>query len=283
MDYGSGMNITPILQSVVSEEQREQYEREGYMILERVIPDDMLQMLREECSYFLGYYDALMDSKSLRVEGISHRGKRYFISCRYRLSARLRDFIFSPLMAEVAQSVLGPNVYLFHEQWVVKSAEQGMKFAWHQDSGYVKAGDPQTRHRPYLTCWCTLDDVNEENGTVYILPHSRGGTSHTIYTHTREEGTNDLIGYTGDDPGIPVIVPAGSIVAFSSYTLHRSGANRTKRMRRIYLPQYSAEPIITSKGERWGMAVPFVRDGRIVYDPSTDTAERYGGAPGAPN
>ncbi|MCS7048196.1 MAG: phytanoyl-CoA dioxygenase family protein [Verrucomicrobiae bacterium] len=276
------MNITPTLHSVVSEEQLEQYETEGYMILERVIPDDMLQMLREECAYFLGYNDALMDSRGIRTEGLNHRGKRYFISNRYRLSPRMRDFIFSPLMAEITQAVLGPNVYLFHEQWVVKAAEQGMKFAWHQDSGYVKAGDPQTRHRPYLTCWCTLDDVNEENGTVYILPHSRGGTKNTIYTHTQEQGTNDLIGYTGDDPGIPVIVPAGSIVAFSSYTLHRSGANRTKRMRRIYLPQYSAEPIITSKGERWGMAVPFILNGKVVYDPATDTAERYGGYPGIP-
>ena len=47
-------------------------------------------------------------------------------------------------------------------------------FSWHQDSGYVKWYDPTTQHKPYVTCWCTLDDVSEENGTVYILPHSRG-------------------------------------------------------------------------------------------------------------
>jgi ectoine hydroxylase-related dioxygenase (phytanoyl-CoA dioxygenase family) len=155
-----------------------------------------------------------------------------------------------------------------------------MKFAWHQDSGYVKTFDPKTRHRPYLTCWCTLDDVNEENGTVYLLPHSRGGTSHTIFDHTQEEGTNDLVGYTGDDPGIPIIAPAGSIVAFTSYNFHRSGANRTPRMRRIYLPQYSAEPIQRSDGTRWALAVPFVRGGQIVYDHADDTAEKYGGHPG---
>lgn len=37
--------------SVVSSSNRELFAREGYMILERVIPDDMLQMLREECAY----------------------------------------------------------------------------------------------------------------------------------------------------------------------------------------------------------------------------------------
>ena len=39
--------------------------------------------------------------------------------------------------------------------------------------------------------------MNEENGTVYILPHSRAGTKDKIIDHLKEEGTNDLIGYTG--------------------------------------------------------------------------------------
>ena len=77
-------------------------------------------------------------------------------------------------MAQVAQATLGPNAYLFHEQWVIKGAEQGMKFAWHQDSGYVKFYDNSTYHKPYLTCWCPLDDVSEENGTVYLLLNKNG-------------------------------------------------------------------------------------------------------------
>ena len=34
----------------ISGEQKALYQDEGYMILEGVIPDDMLQMLREECA-----------------------------------------------------------------------------------------------------------------------------------------------------------------------------------------------------------------------------------------
>ena len=67
-------------------------------------------MLREECSYYLGYYDSLMDSKGVQTEGITHRGKRYFINNRYRLSPRLWEFIFSPLMAEVARATVGPDI-----------------------------------------------------------------------------------------------------------------------------------------------------------------------------
>ena len=79
------------------------------MILPNVIPSDMLAMLREECSYFLGYFDSIMDAKGVQVDDLCHRGRRYFINNRYRLSARLWRFLFSPLMAEIAQSALGPN------------------------------------------------------------------------------------------------------------------------------------------------------------------------------
>ncbi len=268
------------LSPIVTEEQKQQYREEGYMILPAVIPQDMLEMLREECSYFLGYYDAQMDARGNKTEGINHRSKRYFISSMYRMSPRTWRFIFSDLMAEICMAALGPEVYLFHEQWVVKGAEQGMKFAWHQDSGYVKHGDRMTKHKPYLTCWCPLDDVDERNGSVYLLPHSRGGTKNFIYDHTREEGTNDLVGYHGDDPGIPIKCPAGSVVAFTSYNFHRSGANTTDKMRRVYLPQYSGEVINNTNGQRWALATPFCKDGKNVYNHADDKAEKYGGSAG---
>ena len=60
--------------------------------------------------------------------------------------------------------------------------------------------------------------------------------------------TNDQVCYFGSDPGMPVTAPAGSIVCFSSVVIHRSGANTTDRMRRVYLAQYSAEPILNEDG-----------------------------------
>jgi hypothetical protein len=267
------------MMTMVTDRQRESYHEEGYMILPGVIPADILDMLREECSYFLGYFDSLMDAKGVQVDNLCHRGKRYFINNRYRLSGRLWKFLFGPIMADVAQAALGPEVYLFHEQWVVKGAEQGMKFGWHQDSGYVKHYDSSTRHKPYLTLWCPLDDVDESNGTVYLLPHSRGGTKNRLLDHHQEAGTNDVIGYTGDDPGEAMSVTAGTVVAFTSYNLHCSGPNRTDRMRRVYLPQYSCEPIVRPDGRPWAMAVPFLKDGQLVYDHADDSALKYGPLP----
>lgn len=250
------------------------YEKDGFAILPNVIDPGMLEMLQMECGYFIGYTDAWMENKDLEVMGITHKGKRYFISNRYRKSPEMHRFLFGDLMREITKSFLGPDAYLFVEQWVVKGAEQGMKFAWHQDSGYVKFIDPANVHKPYLTCWCALDDMSPANGTISVLPHDVVGTRNHVLDHVSEKGTNDLVGYHGDELGIEINVPKGSVVVFSSTSLHRSSANTTDRRRRAYLAQYSSEPIYSSSGKLWSMAVPFVRDGNVIYDHATDLQNR---------
>ena len=64
--------------------------------------------------------------------------------------------------------------------------------------------------------------------------------------------------------GDPVICPAGSIALFSSVTFHRSGWNRTPRLRRVYLIQYSHERINRRDGTSWGRTEPFIIDGQRI-------------------
>ena len=243
----------------ITQAQKQQYRDEGYFILESVVPDEHLQMLREECHYFLDLIEAEMAREGQDVLGISHRHKRYFISRRYKKRPRLSEFIFSDLTAAICRATLGDEAYLFWEQYVIKGAEVGMEFSWHQDSGYVGYD-----HQPYLTCWYALDDMSEENGTAYLLPFSRAGTRER-QEHIRDPDSKDKVGYFGDDPGIPVIAPAGSIAVFSSVTFHRSGANTSERMRRVYIAQYSAVPLMNEAGtELAGFAEPLLKNGERV-------------------
>lgn len=244
--------------SFITDDQRRQYQEEGYFILERVIPEKHLSNLQQECQRFLDETDAEMDRQGVTTLGINHKGNRYFVPFTAEKSTLIREFVFSPLMAEVCRSTIGQNAYWFLDQYVVKAAEQGMKFGWHQDEGYIAYPNP-----PYVTCWCALDDVNEENGTIYVLPYSRAGSKVKV-PHVKEEGTNDMVGYFGDDPGIPVNVPAGSIAVFSSTCFHRSGQNKTNKMRRSFLVQYSGEPIYKPSGEVHLRAEPFIEKGRII-------------------
>jgi ectoine hydroxylase-related dioxygenase (phytanoyl-CoA dioxygenase family) len=241
-----------------------QFAEDGYFILEDVIDAPTLAMLRGECAHFVAREDAKMDALGVDVLDITHRNKRYHASFCIRDRAVLGEFVFGAVMEEICRKLVGPDVYLFYDQFVVKGAEAGMKLAWHQDSGYVNAVDGDLAHRPYITCWCPLDDVTEENGTVYILPQSESGIRSAV-PHRYDPVSNDWVGYDGPLAGVPVRARAGSVAVFSSLTLHSSGANRTPRLRRVYLAQYSPAPVLTAdRTMLWGNALPFLKDGRSV-------------------
>jgi len=240
----------------ITEAQREQFAAEGYVVLESVLAPAQLEALREECARFVAAKDAEMDALGVDTLKLNHRGSRYFLSGCSRESEALRGFLFSALMADVCRATLGPEALLFNEQYVVKAAEKGMSFGWHQDSGYVAR-----EHPPFLTCWIPLDDVDERNGTVHLLPYGQAGTRDVV-PHRHDEASNDLVGYFGPEPGVPIIAPAGSVACFSSTVLHRSGANTTDRMRRVYVAQYSAEPIPDANPGTF--AEPFLRGGAVV-------------------
>lgn len=255
-------DVAPDLASLITDEMRHQYKDEGYFILEKAVSDEHLELLRGAADYSVEKLDATMDEMGVDTIGINHRGRRYFSNMIYKDRPELRQFLYSDLMAEICKATLGPDAYMFWEQYVIKAGDPDTTFAWHQDSGYVHED-----HAPYLTCWIALDDVTEENGSVYLLPYSRSGIRSYI-KHIRDEKRNDEVCYFGSDPGMPVIVPAGSIAVFSSVVIHRSGANMTDKLRRVYLAQYSGEIIKTKDGTQpWGSFEQFLDNGEIVAKP----------------
>jgi ectoine hydroxylase-related dioxygenase (phytanoyl-CoA dioxygenase family) len=241
--------------------QRRQFEEEGFFVLENVIRSSDLETLRAELDRFIANTEEAMDAAGTDVLGLNHRGRRYFIGNRHaEAEGRLDGFLFGDVVAEICRATLGDDAYLFVEQFVVKMADVGLKFAWHQDSGYLKHNLPEYKGT-YVTLWCALDDMSEANGTISVLPFSRAGTRE-IVDHVEDSELNDLVGYFGEDPGDLIIVPAGSIAVFSSALFHRSGANRTARPRRSYVVQYSSEPILRPDGSRFELAEPLLLGGR---------------------
>jgi ectoine hydroxylase-related dioxygenase (phytanoyl-CoA dioxygenase family) len=73
------------------------------------------------------------------------------------------------------------------------------------------------------------------------------------------------VGWAGEGSGITLEVAAGSVVAFSSLIVHATGANRTSKLRRAYLAQYSPE-VILNPGTRQLRrdAIPLLKNGEHV-------------------
>jgi len=229
-----------------------QYQDEGYVLLDGAISEEFLDLLRVECDAAIYEQNSEMDRRACDTLNLSHRDARYFIFLPSQTRPVLKKIIFSRLMAEICQATIGNEIYFFWDQFIAKARDQKSTFSWHQDSGYV-----DHPHKPYVNIWIPLDDVDEDNGTISILPFSRAGAKQKVPHHINET-SGDRIGYAGTDPGEFIKCGAGSMLVFSSVTLHRSSMNNTDSMRRAYSIQFSPEPIYEADGSLKGLAEPFL-------------------------
>ena len=171
--------------------------------------------------------------------------------------------------------MLGDDVYYNHSEIVSKrgvgnnNTASKTSFRWHQDSGYIS-----TQHIPYISCWCAVTEMTATNGAMFMLPIERNpldDENHKIiwsekprpgvtvefpaYEHRKDANSSDLDGYFRSDPGVEILCPAGSILVFSSLTLHCSSANRSNSLRSAVNMQFS--PVKNENAFRYE-AVPFV-------------------------
>lgn len=212
------------------------YLSQGYAILPNWLSAADLTMLSAVCDTLLA--EPPDDDMGGSGHNIGQGQDRRFLRHRHGDFDALATFLLSSKMRDFLTPFLGPNPHLFNEQFVVKGARTGTAFGWHQDGGYVGFD-----HAPYMSVWIAIDDTTPDNGPVYVLPKDlRHDTA--LVPHVWNEEAKELVGYDGPDPGEGAVVPAGSVVLFSSVTLHRSSRNTTDRARRAYLAQYSAGPLI---------------------------------------
>ena len=210
------------------------FREQGYAVFPDALGAAELQTLQNACNHLLA--EPVDDGGGDRHK-IGLGQARRFLAHRHEEFPDVEALLLGETIDGIVRSCLGGDSYLFNEQFVVKGAGTGASFAWHQDGAYVGFD-----HLPYLTVWIALDDATEENGCVYLLPRDLEAEP-GLDPHEWQEESNELNGYTGDSAGCPMTCRAGTIVAFSSLTLHRSGENTTSKPRRAYVCQYSLEPI----------------------------------------
>ncbi len=232
----------------------EQFRRTGFAVFPDALDPQDLQTLRAACQTLL---DEPAEDGGDGKHKIGLGTARRFLAHRHEDFPDVEAFLLGDTIARITQTCLGTPVQLFNEQFVVKGSGTGASFAWHQDGAYVGYDHPA-----YITIWIALDDTTEENGCVYLIPRDLDENP-GIDPHEWQDDTNELNGYFGTETGQPMRAKAGTIVAFSSLTLHRSGPNTTDKPRRAYVCQYSVEPILdpkTGKPKRFAKPVPQITE-----------------------
>ena len=240
---------------IITPEQRREYEDQGFFILENLFTQEEMAALTDALEKYHAKHEARL--QEVGTEGISRAGEIAFTCHIAEEDETVRAFCQRPEFVAITTQMLGPDVDLYWNQTVFKGPEGEKQFPWHQDDGYT----PVTPS-PYLTLWLALNDATVENGCVWVLPasHKQGLVPH-------EQSPIGLICHSLDDPdqGIPVPVKAGSVIAFQSLTMHKSGVNRSTGMRKAYIIQYSHAGLRNAKtGEILTGKIPVARKGEAA-------------------
>ena len=209
----------------LSEKQIRQYNEEGWCLLGKVMDDAAIKALREQ--------EKLFRSRPLYFDHPDSNVLTLFRSQMIAYSEPVREFGMRGPHLPLVQQALGRNLCWIYTQFVTKfpDAKQGKsEFPWHQDNGYALV-EPWNN----MTIWIPLDDVDEQNGCVWVLPksHKLG-----LLPHQKKSADNWHLEVKAEGDGVPAILKAGEGVAFTGLTLHRSKLNHTDKPRRAFFMQY---------------------------------------------
>lgn len=214
---------------MLSPEQLDQMQRDGFVVLESLFTKAEMEQLADGIDQYVKRHE-----EELAKNGggwIDKADQITFTSHLAEQDEKIRAFCLRKEIADLSSQLLGPDVDLYWNQSVFKRPETEQIFPWHQDDAYTPV-----KPAPYLTLWLAISDATEENGCISVLPgsHKNGLVPH-------EQTAYGWACHSPEDPdqGVLVPVPAGSLVVFWSMTMHKSGPNLSKNIRKAYVIQYA--------------------------------------------
>lgn len=229
----------------MSDEQLLQFEEEGYVVVENVLGDDMLQEVIAEVS-------EEVDSRARELVTAGELSQTFeehpFETRLAKISAEsdkvarsiwhgaltgpaFFNLITYPRLLDVAEQLCGPELVassVYRLRPKIPNYNYGA-VPWHQDSGYF---EPYCDKALVLTVWLPLVDATVDNGCLWVLPQAHKAE---VLKHVSHETHSYLLIPEEELPpgheAIPVPVSKGGVLLMTNRTPHVSFENNTDIVR----------------------------------------------------
>ncbi|AUG52210.1 ectoine hydroxylase [Thalassospira marina] len=219
---------------VLSHEQQDFYEQNGYLFIENVFSADEIATLRREA-------EALRKAGETE-EDVIREASSNAVRSVFRIHEKNQTYLnlmADDRLAAIAEHLLADDVYIHQSRVNFKPAFKGKEFYWHSDFETWHTEDGMPRMRA-LSMSITLSENTPYNGPLMLVPGSHkkfiscvGETPDDNYKNSlkaQEYGTPDQESLTAmiRKHGLAAPTgPAGSVLIFDCNTLHGSGNNIT--------------------------------------------------------
>jgi ectoine hydroxylase-related dioxygenase (phytanoyl-CoA dioxygenase family) len=228
---------------------RDEFDRRGYLIFERVLAPDRVAEIRTALAPFLARdLTGRNDFEGLKTNRV------YALLAKSPLFAELA---IHPLALAFAEVELGPSCLLSALLAINLHPGETVQ-PWHFDDGGIKV--PRPRPALGISAFWAIDDTTELNGSTEVIPGSHLWDGQAVEGAAKPaDFTNKTAPDADRDPGhradaVKLMMPSGSLAIAKGTLWHRGGANRSNRPRLIITPQYCAGWV--RQLENMSLAVP---------------------------
>lgn len=227
---------------------REQFDRCGYLIFERVLSPECVADIRGALAPHL--------ARDLKGRNDFEGVKTNRVYALLAKSPHFAELAIHPLALAFAEAELGQSCLLSAMLAINLHPGETVQ-PWHFDDGGVKL--PRPRPAFGVSAFWAIDDTTELNGSTEIVPGSHlwdeqriaGAVKPADFANTAPDADHD----SGDRPdAVKLAMPSGSLAITKGTLWHRGGANRSDRPRLIITPQYCAGWV--RQLENMALAVP---------------------------
>jgi ectoine hydroxylase-related dioxygenase (phytanoyl-CoA dioxygenase family) len=224
----------------LSEEQVAQFWEEGFLVVENLLDQEEVSTVLQHAEWVASGQAPHILKRRLQVEPDVAEGKAvadtYGNSLRKMSHLAFCDEVFeaharNPKVLDAIESLLGPDVKLYQDQFFMKPPKVGSRQRYHQDMPLGFFIDPPDM----VSCWAALTDATIENGCLWMLP----GTHKFGILEKAEWEDYERMSLEGRLPEErPVELKAGSCSFHHGLILHSSQPNLTDQRRRGYATHY---------------------------------------------
>jgi phytanoyl-CoA hydroxylase len=235
----------------LTEEQISFYDENGYLVVEGVLSPEKLAELRAETDAIIADAKNVSANDDLYDLEDSHRPNNprvRRIKEPYNHNPYFWRHVSDTDVTDIVAQLLGPDVRVYGGKMNIKAAGYGAPVEWHQDWAFY----PHTND-DVLATGMLLDDCDEENGPLMIIPGSHRGPTHDHHHDGAFCGGFDPDAAKLDlSKAAKLMGPAGSMTIHHVRAVHGSALNTSNRQRRLLLTEYAAAdawPLVNMKGD----------------------------------
>ncbi len=225
---------------MLTDHQIETYRRDGYLVIPRLIDGAQLAELRSLTDRLIAEARGVSANDALYDLEPSHSATmprvRRLKPAIFKRHAFFRDLARDPKITSLLAQLIGPAIRLHGGKLNMKSAGYGSPVEWHQDWAFYPHSNDDV-----LATGIYLDDCDEANGPLMVVPGTHHGPVHDHHANGRFCGAFDPAAAGVDvTKAVPLMGPAGSMTIHHARLVHGSALNRSNRQRRLLLHEYAA-------------------------------------------